>query len=112
MAALASSAVSLYPGDLSASEWPSAGKDNRARYTRYCKVVLSGQGTAANPIPASAFGLSKLSWCSMLYDRTNGKGIPAVVDPTTNTILLVGGAAGIPADVTSAEAYIRVEGSP
>lgn len=111
MAALASSAVSLYPGDLSSSEWPSGGKGNRARYTRNCKVVLTGQGTAANPIPAAAFGLSKLIWCSMLYDKTNGKGVPAVVDPTANTVLLVGGAAGVPADVTSTEAYIRVEGA-
>jgi hypothetical protein len=112
MAALANTAVSLYPGDIGMSEWPTGGKDNRARYTRNCKVVLTTQGTAANPIPASAFGLSKLSWCSMLYDRTNGKAIPAVVDPTTNTILLCGGAAGVPADVATTEAYIRVEGSP
>lgn len=111
MAALASSAVSLYPGDIQSSEWASGGKGIRSRYTRNCKVVLTGQGTAANPIPAAAFGLSKLIWCSMLYDKTNGKGVPAVVDPTTNTVLLVGGAAGVPADVTSAEAYIRVEGS-
>jgi hypothetical protein len=111
MAALASSAVSLFPTDILSSEWPSGGKGNRSRYTRNCKVVLSGQGTAANPIPAAAFGLSKLIWCSMLYDRTNGKGIPAVVDPVANAVLLVGGAAGVPADVTSAESYIRVEGS-
>jgi hypothetical protein len=111
MAALASSAVSLYPGDLLSSEWPSGGKGNRSRYKRNCKVVLTTQGTAANPIPASAFGLSKLIWCSMLYDRTNGKAIPAVVDPTTNTILLCGGAAGVPADGASTEAYIAVEGS-
>jgi hypothetical protein len=111
MAALANTAVSPSPSDIASSEWPSGGKGSRARYTRYCKVVLSGQGTAANPIPAAAFGLSKLIWCSMLYDKTNGKGIPAVVDPVANTILLVGGAAGVPADVTSAESYIRVEGA-
>ncbi len=112
MAALANTAVSLYPGDIGMSEWPTAGKDNRARYTRSCKVVLTGQGTAANPIPASAFGLKKLSWCSMLFDKAAGAAVPAVVDPIANTILLCGGAAGVPADVTSAEAYIRVEGSP
>lgn len=112
MAALAPTAVSLYPSDLSASEWPSGGKGNRARYKRSCKVVLTTQGTAANPIPASAFGLSKVTWCSMLYDKAGGKAVPAVVDPTTNTILLCGGAAGVPADVASAEAYIQVEGSP
>jgi hypothetical protein len=112
MAALASSAVSLYPGDLSVSEWPTGGKGNRGRYTRNCKVVLTTQGTAANPIPASAFGLSKLISCGNLYDRTNGKAVPAVVDPTTNTILLCGGAAGVPADVATTEGYIRVEGAP
>jgi hypothetical protein len=112
MAALASSAVSLFPGDLSSSEWPTGGKGNRGRYTRYCKVVLTTQGTAANPIPASAFGLSKLLWCSMLYDRTGGKAVPAVVDPVANTILLCGGAAGVPADVATTEGYIRVEGTP
>lgn len=112
MAALAPTAVSLYPGDIQTSEWPASGKDNRARYKRSCKVVLTTQGTAANPIPASAFGLSKLTWCSTLYDRTNGKAVPALVDPTTNTILLCGGAAGVPADVATTEAYIIVEGSP
>ena len=111
MAALVSSAVSLFPGDLSSSEWPSGGKGNRSRYKRNCKVVLTTQGTAANPIPAAAFGLSKLIWCSMLYDRAGGKAVPAVVDPVANTILLCGGAAGVPADVASAEAYIAVEGS-
>src|SRR5258705_13530136 len=110
MAALANTAVSLYPGDLSSSEWPSGGKGNRARYTRNCKVVLTGQGTAANPIPAAGFGLGKVIWCSMLYDRTNGKGVPAVVDPTTNTVVLVGGAAGGAGGVASAGAYIRGEG--
>jgi hypothetical protein len=111
MAALANTAVSPYPADIQSSEWPSSGRDNRARYNRQCKVVLTGQGTAANPIPASAFGLSKLLRCSALYDKTNAKGIPAVVDPIANTILLCGGAAGVPADVTSAEAYITVEGA-
>jgi hypothetical protein len=112
MAALTSSAVSLYPGDIGVSEWPSGGKGNRARYRRSCKVVLTTQGTAANPIPASAFGLSKLLWCSMLYDRAGGKAVPAVVDPVANAIVLCGGAAGVPADVASAEAYIIVEGAP
>ena len=112
MAALASLAVSLYPGNISISEWPSGGKGSRARYKRSCKVVLTTQGTAANPIPASAFGLTKLLWCSTLYDRTNGKAVPALVDPTTNTILLCGGAAGVPADVATTEAYIIVEGAP
>jgi hypothetical protein len=112
MAALAPTAVSPYPTDIQISEWPSGGKGNRARYTKSCKLVLTGQGTVANPIPASAFGLKKLMWCSMLFDKAAGAAVPAVVDPVANTIVLCGGAAGVPADVTSAEAYIRVEGSP
>jgi hypothetical protein len=112
MAALATSAVTPYPvpGDIASSEWASPGKGNRAVYTRRCKVVLTAQGTAANPVPAAAFGFSKLLSCGILYDKAGAKGIPAVVDPTANTILFCGGASGAPADVTSADAYITVEG--
>lgn len=73
--------------------------------------MLTTQGTAANPIPASAFGLTKLIWCSNLYDKAGGKIIPASVDPVANTILLAS-ATGTPADLASAEAYIQVEGAP
>jgi hypothetical protein len=111
MAALAKTAVTPYPTDILSSEWPSTGKGNRAQYIRRCKVVLSGQGTATNPIPAAAFGFTKLLSCSPLVDITNAKLIPAAVDPTRNIILLGGGAANIAQDITSAESYITVEGT-
>jgi hypothetical protein len=109
MASLTKDAVTAYPTDILGSEWPQH-KGNRGMYTRRCKVVLTAQGTAANPVPAAAFGFSKLLSCGTLYDKAGAKGIPAVVDPTANTILFCGGAGGIPADVTSADAYITVEG--
>jgi hypothetical protein len=110
MASLVKTAVTPYPtGDIAASEWPSTGKGNRGTYKRTCKVVLTGQGTAANSIPAAAFGFTRLLGCSPLVDITNSKVVPAAVDPTRNIILLTD-ATLAPADVTSANAYITVEG--
>jgi hypothetical protein len=111
MASLVKTAVTPYPtGDIAASEWPSTGKGNRGTYKRTCKVVLTGQGTAANSIPAAAFGFTRLLSCSPLVDISNSLVVPAAVDPTRNIILLAGGASGALADVTSANAYITVEG--
>jgi hypothetical protein len=110
MAALASSAVSLFPGDIASSEWPSGGKGNRSRYTRNCKVVFTGQGTVANPIPAAAFGFSRLLTCGAVIDVANTKVITAVVDPTKNIILIGGGSGNVAQDISSTEAYIMVEG--
>lgn len=111
MASLAKTAVTPYPtGDILSSEYPSTGKGNRGQYTRKCKVVLSGQGTAANSIPAAAFGFTKLLSCSPVVDITNAKVYPAAIDPTRNILLIGGGAANIPQDITSAESYVTVEG--
>jgi hypothetical protein len=111
MASLAKTAVSPYPtGDIAQSEWPSTGKGDRSRYIRTCKVVLTGQGTATNSIPAAAFGFTRLLSCGPLVDIANSVVVPAAVDPTRNIILLAGGASGALADVTSANAYITVEG--
>ena len=71
---------------------------------------LSGQGTVANSIPASVFGFAKLLSCTPLYDNAGAKVIPAMVDPTRNIVVLGGGASGALGDVTSADAYITVEG--
>ena len=111
MASLAKTAVSPYPaGDIAQSEWPSTGKGDRSRYMRTCKVVLTGQGTATNSIPAAAFGFTRLLASGPLIDITNSKVIPTAVDPTRNIVLVGGGAANILQDVTSAESYITVEG--
>ena len=110
MASLAKTAVSPYPaGDIGSSEWPSTGKGDRGKYIRTCKVALTGQGSAANSIPAAAFGFAKLLSCSPLVDITNSKVVAAAVDPTRNIVLLAD-ATGAPADVTSAASYITVEG--
>ena len=110
MASLAKTAVTPYPtGDISASEWPSTGKGNRGTYKRACKVVLTAQGSATNSIPAAAFGFTRLLSCGPLVDIAGSKVYNAAVDPTRN-IILVADAALAPVDVTSANAYITVEG--
>ena len=106
MAALASSAVSIYP----------TGND---RYVgngtevveRGLKLVLTGQGGQSNTIGAAALGFSRLLSCSNLFDDTNNLVYGAVVDPVANVILLDAGNAGTPTDVT-ATAYITVQGNP
>ena len=109
MASLLKTAVSPYPTDILASEWPTTGKGDRGRYTRSVKVNLTGQGSAANSIPAAAFGFTKLLSCGPLVDIAGSKVYPAAVDPTRNIVLLAD-AALAPVDVTSANAYITVEG--
>ena len=111
MASLAKTAVTPYPtGDIASSEWASTGKGNRGFYTRQCKLVLTGQGTATNSIPAAAFGFTKLIASGPLIDITNSKVIPTAVDPTRNIVLIGGGAANVLQDITSAESYITVQG--
>lgn len=110
MAALAASAVSLYPTDGSAERYPDKG--NRDVIERRLKLVLTGQGGQTNTIGASALGFSKLISCGILFDDENNVGYPAVVDPVANIILLLDGAAApAPVDVTSTAAYITVTGS-
>lgn len=111
MAALASSAVSLYPTD-STAEYFEFGKDNRLVITRRLKLVLTGQGGLTNTIGADALGFSKLLSCCNLWDETNSKGYPAVVDPANNRLILLdGSAAPAPVDVTSTVTYVTVTGT-
>lgn len=112
MAALAASAVALYPTGLGQAEFYPKGKDDRSVITRRLKLTLTGQGTATDSIGASALGFGELINCSALWDGQNSKGYPAVVDPSTNTILLLdGSAAPAPLQVTSTAAYIVVTGT-
>lgn len=110
MAALTSAQVSRYPTDISSSEWPTQGKDNRSMFTKRLVLNLTGQGSTTNVIPASALGFTKLLDSSPLYDAAGAKSYITVVDPVNNTLLIGAGAAGLPADVTSATAYITVTG--
>lgn len=112
MSALAASAVSLYPTALGAAEWFPRGKDDRTVITRRLKLVLTGQGGQTNTIGASALGFTEVLECSNLFDDTNNVGYAAVVDPVTNVILLLDGAAApAPVDVTTTAAYITVTGT-
>lgn len=112
MAALASSAVSLYPTGLGEAEYFPCGADNRNIITRRLKLVLTGEGGQTNTIGAAALGFSSLISCSNLFDDTNNVGYPAVVDPVANIILLLDGAAApAPVDVTSTATYITVTGT-
>lgn len=109
MAALASTAVSNYPtSDIGRY----LGRDQSVVQRRLL-LVLTGQGGATNTIGATTLGFSKLHSCSVLWDATNAKGYPAVVDPVNNVIILLdGSAAPAPVDVTTTAAYITVIGSP
>lgn len=113
MAALASSAVSLVdPLLYSPNEYFPRGLDNRGVISRRLKLVLTGQGGATNTIGAFALGLNRILECSALWDATNSKVYPAVVDPVNNVIILAdGSAAPAPVDVTSTATYITVMGT-
>ena len=112
MAALASSAVSLYPTGSGAAEWFPCGKDNRSIVSRRLKLVLTGQGGNTNTIGATALGFVKLLSCSSLFDDTNDKAYIAAINPVANTIVLVDQAsANDLADITTTAAYITVTGT-
>ena len=111
MSALAASAVSLYPTGLGFNQYYPVGKGDTAIIARRLKLVLTGQGTAANPITSEALGFSTLLEVQPLWDAANTKGYPAVIDPVNDLLILLdGSAAPAPVDVTSAESYITVVG--
>jgi hypothetical protein len=110
MAVLASTAVTPYPTDGSASYY--IGKGSTIVVKRL-KLVLTGEGGQTNTIGAAALGFSKLISCSNLFDDTNNKFYLATVDPVANVILLGDGATpSAPVDVTAAATYITVTGNP
>lgn len=118
MAALASSAVSLYPatsvtaGPSALAERFPAGKGSRHIVERQLLLVLTGQGGQTNTIGAAALGFDKLISATSLWDATNSKGYPAVIDPVNNILILLSGAdPQAPVDVTTTAAYIRVTGT-
>ena len=113
MAALTADAVTPYPlsyGSGALDYYPDrSGKIVSRQYL----LVLTGQGGATNTIGAAVLGLSKILSASPLWDATNAKGYPAVIDPVNNVIILLdGSAAPAPVDVTTTAAYIRVVGTP
>lgn len=107
MAALASTAVTVYPSGNNRY----IGRDQSVVQLGL-KLVLTGQGGQTNTIGAAALGFSRLISCSNLFDDSNNLVYGAVVDPVANVILLDAGNAGTPTDVTAAAAYITVSGNP
>ena len=112
MAALTSSQVSLYPTEVGKAEFFPRGKDDRTVITRRLKITSLAQGNATDTIGASALGFTELLDCGNLWDATNSKGYPTVIDPVNNRILLLDGAnPAAPVVVTAAAAYITVTGT-
>lgn len=112
MAALASSQVSLYPTAVGKAEFFPRGKDDRTVITRRLKITSLAQGDATDTIGASALGFTEILDCGTLWDETNSKGYPTVIDPVNNRILLLdGSAAPAPVKVTTTAAYITVTGT-
>ena len=108
MAALAPSAVSLFPTSLAEAEDYGSMK---GIFWRRLKLVLTGQGGSTNTIGAAALGFKKLVACGPLFDVTGAKITPAVVDPVNNVILLGAPGTGVPTDLTTTVAYIMVWGT-
>jgi hypothetical protein len=77
---------------------------------RRVKLTAATAGGATNTIGAAALGFTKLVDCGSLFDATNNKVIPAVVDPVNNVILLGAGTTLAVGDVTAVTGYINVIG--
>lgn len=116
MAALAASAVSLYPTPsvtaTRPSEWYPGGTDQKEIITRSLSIASLAQGDATDTIGASALGFTTILDAGTLWDATNSKGYPIVIDPVNNIIILLdGSAAPAPVKVTTTLAYITVTGT-
>lgn len=107
MADLAATSVSLYPTGLLESEgyW-----EGRRVFYRRVKLTSVSVGGSTNRMIASALGFTKLLGCGAFYDSTNGKIIPAAVDPVNNIVLLGAGASLAVGDLSSVTGYITVWG--
>ncbi len=86
MAALASSQVSLYPTEVGKAEFYPRGKDDRTVITRRLKITSLAQGDATDTIGASALGFTDILSCGTLWDATNSKGYPTVIDPVDYSV--------------------------
>lgn len=111
MAALATTAVSLYPTDTNLSEGYPRGKGSRGVVQRSVKLTAVSVGGSTNTIGATALGFVKLLSCGNFLDTSNAKVIPAVVDPVNNVILLGAGSSLAVGDLSSVTGYISVVGT-
>lgn len=93
MAALAASAVTEL-----ASWYPGRNQDLVAKKLR---LVLTAQGTVANPILASVLGLRKVTYASPAVASDNSVVIPAAPSIDGTILLLRAAGSAAPADVTA-----------
>lgn len=112
MAALTSSAVSLFPTNLGTSEWYTLTPGGKRYVNRRLKLVLAtGQGASSNTIGAAALGFRNLVSCSNFIDVVGGKVYLAAVDPVNNIInLAANGSDGVADVVAASGGYITVTG--
>lgn len=112
MSALAKSAVALFGTGAAAQVANQFHNREEELVVRRLTLTLTGQGGQTNTIGASTLGFATMVSCSGLWDATNSKGYPAVIDPVNNLLILLdGSAAPAPVDVTSAAAYITIVGT-
>lgn len=97
MAALATSAVTIVRA------WSEGGVTGKERSCRQVSLVLTAQGTVANPIPASVLGLTGITDCSNFVKSDNSKiaiGTPAADGSVLLLNLINTNAADSPSDLT------------
>jgi len=92
MAALASSAVTLN------DNWTSQGNNGKKYSFRNVTLVLTGQGTVANPIPASALGLTKVIGAYPLTKSDDSLFVLGASNAANSVLLLKAAADNVPAD--------------
>jgi hypothetical protein len=82
MADLAASAVTILRA------WSEGGMANKDLSCRQVQLVLTGQGTSANKIPASVLGLAKIEQATLFVVSDNSKVYPAAPSADGTFLLL------------------------
>jgi len=96
--------------------WSEGGVTGKDRVGALLTLVLTGQGSAANKITASALGFTKIESCGAILDVTNTLIYPAVPSSDGSAVYVANienatdGSRGDPADLTTTEARIEVHG--
>ncbi len=94
MADLADSAVTLL------DDWYEGGLNGRKFRCRKVSLVLTGQGTNANAIPASVLKLDEIHDVTPFVKSDDGAIVPASPNAAGDTLLLRASATEAPADHT------------
>lgn len=109
MADLAASGVTV------SASWTAGAVTGKRHVEKLVKLVLTGQGTTTNKIPASALGLTKIESCSNGVKDDDTKIYPAVPSNDGKNLLLMDvtnatdASRAAPADIT-ATIFITVQG--